>query len=277
MESEQQDIVFEYELRFYLQSPDIVRLASGDAVKRASLTVILCIVNLVLHLNGAHKRGLELLEDDAQPGQAHHVITPETIVEVNVLVLESRRITVDEILRLLGINMGTEQCNTQIALSLNHLHCYYEEKNDFLSQIVTDDETGCHHFEPESESQSKQWKCVTSTPSKKSKVMHTSSGKVMGCPSFDQKGPLLAEFLERKPIINVQRYQAFLQNLRRTIKSKCPGMLSNGVILLHDNVHPHTANAVKTTLQQFQWKTLGHPLYSSVSSPCDFHVFRPLK
>ncbi|GBM35560.1 Histone-lysine N-methyltransferase SETMAR [Araneus ventricosus] len=54
-------------------------------------------------------------------------------------------------------------------------------------------------------------------------------------------------------------------------------MLSNGVILLHDNARPHTANAVKTTLQQFRWETLEHPPYSPDLSPCDFHVFGALK
>ncbi|GFQ90165.1 histone-lysine N-methyltransferase SETMAR [Trichonephila clavata] len=41
----------------------------------------------------------ELLEDDARRGQAHRVITPEMIAEVNALVLDNSRITVDEINR----------------------------------------------------------------------------------------------------------------------------------------------------------------------------------
>ncbi|GFR29026.1 histone-lysine N-methyltransferase SETMAR [Trichonephila clavata] len=49
----------------------------------------------------------ELLEDDAQPGQAHRVITLEIIAEVNTLVLDNRRVNVDEIHWLLGISVGT--------------------------------------------------------------------------------------------------------------------------------------------------------------------------
>ncbi len=71
---------------------------------------------------------------------------------------------------------------------------------------------------------------------------------------FYHKGPLLVEFLERGTTINAQRYQATLQNLRGAIKSKRPGMLSNGVILLHDNARPHTANAVQMTLSSFGGK-----------------------
>ena len=34
----------------------------------------------------------------------------------------------------------------------------------------------------------------------------------------------------------------------RTIKSKCPIMLSDGIILSHDNARPHTDNLVKDEL-----------------------------
>ncbi|GFY07315.1 histone-lysine N-methyltransferase SETMAR [Trichonephila clavipes] len=48
----------------------------------------------------------ELLEEDVRPGQAHRVITPEMVAEGNTLVLNNRRITVDEIHQLLGISVG---------------------------------------------------------------------------------------------------------------------------------------------------------------------------
>ena len=50
--------------------------------------------------------------------------------------------------------------------------------------------------------------------------------------------------------------------LRRAIKSKRPGMLSDGIILLHDNASPHTANLVRDELQRFVWETLQHPPYT---------------
>ncbi|GFW39922.1 mariner Mos1 transposase [Trichonephila clavipes] len=139
-----------------------------------------------------------------------------------------------------------------MALYWSHLQCYHEEKYGFRSQIITDDEPWCLHFEPESKRQSKQWKRLTLPPPKKSKAVHTSPGILMMSFSFVSKGPLLVEFLERGTITNAQRYQAPLQKLRQAIKSKRPGVLSNGVILLHDNAHPRTVITVKTTLQQFR-------------------------
>ena len=43
----------------------------------------------------------------------------------------------------------------------------------------------------------------------------------------------------------------WLSVLRRAIKSKRPGILSDGIILLYDNARPHTANLVRDKLQKF--------------------------
>ena len=65
--------------------------------------------------------------------------------------------------------------------------------------------------------------------------------------------------------------------LQCTIKSKFPGMLSDKIILLHDNASPHTANLMRDKHQNFGWETLQHPPYSPDLSPCDFHSFGDLK
>ena len=49
------------------------------------------------------------------------------------------------------------------------------------------------------------------------------------------------------------------------------------VILLHDNARPHTAALTQEKLDQFHWEKLEHPPYSPDLSPCDFHLFGPLK
>ena len=69
----------------------------------------------------------------------------------------------------------------------------------------------------------------------------------------------------------------WLRVLWCAIKSKRPGMLSDGIILLHYNARSHTANMVKDTLQRFSWETLQHPPYSPDLFPCDFHIFGDLR
>ncbi|GFR33518.1 hypothetical protein TNCT_309471 [Trichonephila clavata] len=55
---------------------------------------------------------------------------------------------------------------------------------------------------------------------------------------FYPKCPLPVDFLERGTTSTAQRYQTTLRNLRRTINSKRPDMLSNDVVLLQS--HPWT-------------------------------------
>jgi hypothetical protein len=50
-----------------------------------------------------------------------------------------------------------------------------------------------------------------------------------------------------------------------------------GLLMVHDNVRPHAAHATRDTLSRFGWGVLDHPSYSPDISPCDYHVFGPLK
>ena len=50
-----------------------------------------------------------------------------------------------------------------------------------------------------------------------------------------------------------------------------------GVLLLHDNARPHSANQTTATLRSFKWEVLQHPPYSPDLTPSDFHLFGPLK
>ena len=52
---------------------------------------------------------------------------------------------------------------------------------------------------------------------------------------------------------------------------------AEGIILLHDNARPHTANLMRDKLQRVGWETPQHPPYSPDLSPCDFHIFGELK
>ena len=106
------------------------------------------------------------------------------------------------------------------------------------------------------------------------KPVHKCTGKVTMTFFFDCMGPLLVDFLERGATINAKCNADTLQKLRRAMKSERPGMLSDGIILLHDNARPHTANLARDKLQRFGWETLQHPPYSPDLSPCDFHIFR---
>ena len=69
----------------------------------------------------------------------------------------------------------------------------------------------------------------------------------------------------------------WLRVLQRAIKSKRPGMLSDGIILLFASARPNIANPVRDKLQRFGSEKCQHPPYSQDLSPCVFHIFGNLK
>ena len=50
----------------------------------------------------------------------------------------------------------------------------------------------------------------------------------------------------------------------------------HGVLMLHDNTHPHVAQRTVQTLHELQYETLPHLPYSPELSPTDYHLFRHL-
>jgi hypothetical protein len=57
---------------------------------------------------------------------------------------------------------------------------------------------------------------------------------------------LLVDFMERGTTINAERYCETLTKLRRAIQNRRRGMLSTGVVFLHDNARPHTVRHTLT-------------------------------
>ncbi|KAL4142109.1 hypothetical protein QTP88_004630 [Uroleucon formosanum] len=54
-------------------------------------------------------------------------------------------------------------------------------------------------------------------------------------------------------------------------------MLSRGIVFIHDNARPHTANVTKQLLADFAWEQFNHPPYSPDLAPSDFHFFLHMK
>ena len=57
-------------------------------------------------------------------------------------------------------------------------------------------------------------------------------------------------------------YCKVVQNLHTNMKQRQPGKLTDGIIVLHDSVHPHVAHRVQDQLNVMQWEVLIHLAYS---------------
>ncbi|GFU53497.1 histone-lysine N-methyltransferase SETMAR [Trichonephila clavipes] len=147
---------------------------------------------------------------------------------------------------------------------------------DFLSQIVTGDETCVSYDTPESKRQSMEWRHTSSPTRVKAKHILTPR-KIMCTVFWHSKGILLIYFLPRGQTINAAGYCETLRKLRRAIQNKRRGFLSKGVVFLHDNARPHTENVTKTLLRGFGWDVFYHPPYCPDLAPSYFHLFLHLK
>jgi histone-lysine N-methyltransferase SETMAR len=107
----------------------------------------------------------------------------------------------------------------RMTSALTFLERYHNEGEDFLKSIVTGDETWILHDTPETKQQSQQW-MHTNSPNKPKKFKQTfSNRKVMATVFWDQKGPLLVEFMQPGTTINAAVYCQTLQHLRRAIQN----------------------------------------------------------
>jgi len=68
---------------------------------------------------------------------------------------------------------------------------------------------------------------------------------------WDRKGILLVDFLPEGSTINAGVYCNTLKKLRCAIQNKRRGMLSWGVVMIHDNARPHTAAATQNLITTF--------------------------
>ena len=159
------------------------------------------------------------------------------------------------------------------TITHNLLQRFENEGDDFLTSIVTGDESWFHHYEPETKCQSMEWHHLDSPSKKKAKTVQ-SVGKVMGSVFWDAQGCLLVEFLEPGQTINAARYIQTLVKLHRALRNKRPG---RKVILQHDNARPHTARATVEKIRTFGWEILPHPPYSPDLAPSDYHLFGSVK
>jgi histone-lysine N-methyltransferase SETMAR len=71
-------------------------------------------------------------------------------------------------------------------------------------------------------------------------------------------------------VLSLIKFLNAQQKLRRAIQNKRRGMLSAGIVFLHDNARPHTARRTGSLMQEFSWEVFNHPPYSPDLAASDF-------
>jgi histone-lysine N-methyltransferase SETMAR len=144
-----------------------------------------------------------------------------------------------------------------------------------FSQIVTEDETLIHHFEPDTKRQSMEWRHPIYPRRKKFKVT-PSAAKVMAT-VFYAEGVILVQIMPRGQTINSNLYIQTLKNLQKYLRRVRPHKNVAEILLQHDNERPHTSLKTQEAVTELGWTVLPHPLYSPDLAPSDLHLFGTLK
>ena len=153
---------------------------------------------------------------------------------------------------------------------------FRSKEDDFLSRLVTVDETWIHYYEPENKAQSRQ-SVGPGSPRPKKFKMQPSAGKVMATVFWDAQGVIMLDFLAKKSTITDAYYANLLDLLRIVIREKRGGKLSKGILLQQDNARVYTCKIVMDAVERNGYKLIPHPAYSPDLAPSDYFLFPNLK
>ena len=106
-------------------------------------------------------------------------------------------------------SLSDEQMATRASVYSALLKRFRSKKDDFLSCLVTVDETWVHYYEPENKAQNRQSAGPGSPRPKKFKTK-PSAGKVMATVFWDAQGVMMLDFLAKKSTITGAYYANLL-------------------------------------------------------------------
>jgi len=236
--------------------------------------------------------GISSVTDCPRPGEAHRVVTPESIAVVEAIVKENRPVIVNEIATRMDMSHGpvphivhevlqfhrvsARWVPRQLTAELKEwrvdacqelLKRFEAERDGFLGRLVTGDETWVHCHQRETKKASKEWRHTSSSKPKKFRTQ-PSAGKVMFTLFWDERGVILEHYMPRGNSVTSATYAELPKTyLRPAIKSKRRGRLSTGVLHQHDTARPHTGRLTVATIQDLSFECLPHPPYSPDLAP----------
>ena len=126
-----------------------------------------------------------------------------------------RKLSAKWVPKCLNANQKRRRCQSSEQL----LEFFRRYPNDFLSRLVTMDETWLYHYEPETTQQSMEWRHSGSPRPKKFRVQKP-PGKVLASIFSDQNDILLIDYLPKGQTINAEYFSSLLVQMKDILKKK---------------------------------------------------------
>ncbi|EYB92686.1 hypothetical protein Y032_0191g1317 [Ancylostoma ceylanicum] len=228
------------------------------------------------------RRGRKSINDEERWGRPANATSEQNAAAVEKMVLQNRRISIAEIMKDLGLSYGTvENILTERlrmskvtarwvpkTLSAFEKKCRVEHSNEilrsfqnsgeeFLQRVVTGDELWIHHYDPESQEQSRKVEAC-----RLSETSETADG---------------THGREENATITGHYYANLLFQLREAIKEKRRGKVTRGILLLQDNAPVHRSKVAVAAARACGFELLSHPPYSPDLAPSVYFLFGNLK
>ena len=143
------------------------------------------------------------------------------------------------------------------------------DPNDFLSRLVTMDETWLYHYDPETKQQSMEWRhsfsrCPRKIPSAKIRW------KISRFDFFGIKTASSTLIIFQRAKLSTRSITHLCWcNWRTFWRKNASGRSPGGLLFLHDNAPAHRAVAIQKELVYLGFQCLDHPPYSPDLAPLD--------
>jgi len=108
--------------------------------------------------------------------------------------------------------LNEDQKRQRCLSSEQHLEFFRRDPTDFLSRLVTMDETWLYHYDPETKQQSMEWG-HSGSPHPKIFRVQKSAEKILASIFWDQDGILLINYVPKGQTINAVYYSFLLIQL----------------------------------------------------------------